>query len=133
MYNPNKMRWNCEKDGCFNIKCRPKIEIFSDCFPRDINFGDVDGIVEINGYGLMLEWKCFKPILKKAQRIMYKRLSKSGDISVIVIFGNAETMVVKEHCWFKMGRQEDWVESNLDKVREEIKAWVKYWARGQND
>jgi hypothetical protein len=46
-YNP--MRWNCEKDGCFNVKCRPKIEQFADCFPGRIAVSDIDGIVEING------------------------------------------------------------------------------------
>ena len=140
MYNPNKMRWICyrkesnglivEKNGCFNIKCRPKIEIFSDCFPGNINFGDIDGMVEINGFGLLLEWKSLKPILKVAQEIMYKKLTKTGLISVIAVFGDAEMMVVKKHCWFRMGKcSEGWVESNLDKTKDEIKAWVKYYAR----
>ena len=34
-YNP--MRWDCERDGCFNVLRRPKIEVFADCFPRRIN------------------------------------------------------------------------------------------------
>jgi len=51
-YNP--LRWDCQKRGCFNLKRRPKIEIFAECFPGRINFGDVDGIVEINGNALLL-------------------------------------------------------------------------------
>ena len=47
-YNP--MRWDCEKSGCFNVKCRPKIEVFAECFPGRINFGDMDGRVELGGY-----------------------------------------------------------------------------------
>ena len=30
-YNP--LRWDCERQGCFNLKRRPKIEVFADCFP----------------------------------------------------------------------------------------------------
>lgn len=54
-YNP--MQWNCERQGCFNVKKRPKIEMFADCLPRKISFSDIDGIVEINGNLLLLEWK----------------------------------------------------------------------------
>ena len=53
----NPMRWDCDTDGCFNVKRRPKIEMFADCFPRRINFGDVDGLVEIGGRFCLLEWK----------------------------------------------------------------------------
>lgn len=50
-YNP--LRWDCERRGCFNLKRRPKIEVFAECFPGRINFGDVDGIVEIGGNALL--------------------------------------------------------------------------------
>lgn len=33
----NELRYNCETQGCFNIKKRPKIEIFAECFPRKCN------------------------------------------------------------------------------------------------
>ena len=119
----NPMRWNCEKQGCFNKKCRPKIEVFSDCFPGRINFGDVDGIVEIKGKGLLLEWKCFSQIIKTGQQIMYRRLTSTGLLSVLVIFGNAETMEIKKYCWFKNGKQSDWIDSDLEGVRNQIKQW----------
>ena len=54
-YNP--LRWDCLRRGCFNLKRRPKIEVFADCFPGRINFGDVDGIVEISGNALLLDGK----------------------------------------------------------------------------
>ena len=34
-YNP--LRWDCERQGCFNLKRRPKIEVFADCFPGRIS------------------------------------------------------------------------------------------------
>jgi hypothetical protein len=46
-YNP--LRLDCAAQGCFNLKRRSNIELFADCFPGRISFGDVDGIVEIGG------------------------------------------------------------------------------------
>lgn len=122
-YNP--MRWNCEKDGCFNKKCRPKIEIFAECFPGRINFGDVDAIVEINGKGLILEWKCYSTNIPMGQKIMYERLTKSGLISVLAVHGSAETMDVKEFCWFKEGKQSHWWPATINSIKKEIMNWVE--------
>ena len=49
------MRWDCSASGCFNVKRRPKVEQFADALPGRVSFGDVDGIVEINGWFLMIE------------------------------------------------------------------------------
>lgn len=125
----NPMRWDCEKQGCFNKKCRPKIEIFSECFPGRINFGDVDGIVEINGNALFLEWKCdwkcSLPKISVGQKIMYEKLSKTGIISIIIIFGNAETMESRKYCWFTNGKQSDWIEADIDDIKNQIRQWSK--------
>ncbi|HEB09834.1 MAG TPA: hypothetical protein ENI06_01315 [Spirochaetales bacterium] len=121
----NPMRWDCEKRGCFNIKRRPKIEEFAGCFPGQISFGDVDGIVEINGKGLMLEWKTSNGKLPMGQRIMYERLSKSGLMTIIVIVGNAETMECSEFAFFHLGRFHGFKKGDLSKIKEVIKAWVK--------
>lgn len=123
-YNP--MRWDCEKQGCFNIKCRPKIEVFSGIFPGRINFGDVDGIVEINGKALLLEWKSPGQILRTGQRIMYERITKSGDFTVICIFGNAETMECEEYFLFFKGKQLEPTKCDLDRVKDKIRGWVGY-------
>lgn len=29
----NPMRWDCTTQGCFNLKKRPKVEVFADCLP----------------------------------------------------------------------------------------------------
>lgn len=120
----NPMRWDCEKQGCFNKKCRPKIEIFSDCFPGRISFGDGDGEVEINGKGLFLEWKSMSPNLPTGQRIMFERLTQTGLLTWIVILGNPETMEVRQVCSFDRGIQSPWVTTNLQGAKEIIKKWV---------
>lgn len=125
-YNP--MRWDCEKQGCFNIKRRPKIEIFSACFPGKISFGDVDGIVEINGKGLMLEWKTDTKTPTLGQKIMYEKLTKEGKITVFLVVGDAEKMTITHFGVFFMGKQSTLIESDLEKVKQRIRNWVS-WAQ----
>ena len=90
-YNP--MRWDCERDGCFNKKLRPKIEVFCECFPGRGSFGDVDGLVEINSHFCLLEWKTGNTIwLPRGQELCYERFSKVPWNVVLVAGGNAETI-----------------------------------------
>ena len=125
-YNP--ILWDCEKDGCFNKKCRPKIEVFCDCFKDKINFGDVDAIVEIEGKGLMLEWKSKTNRIKLAQEIMYTKLTKTGLLTVIVVFGNAETMQVKRFYQYKYGIKGESIIGNLDDLKMFIRKWCAWSA-----
>lgn len=125
----NPMRWDCDNGrNCFNKKMRPKIEVFSECFPGRINFGDVDGIVEINSFGLMLEWKTKTNKPATGQRIMYERLTKTGILTVLFVVGSAETMLVSHMGIFFKGKQTELKEANLDDVKNKIKSWVS-WAK----
>ena len=125
-YNP--LRWDCSKHGCFNEKRRPKIEVFADCFPGRINFGDVDGIVEINGNGLMLEWKTGSGNIPTGQKIMYEKLTATSLITVICVVGNAETMECEKYCLFFSGKQKPFKSCDIESVKKVIIRWVT-WAR----
>jgi len=124
----NPMRWDCNKGGagmnCFNKKRRPKIEIFAECFPGLISFGDIDGIVEINGQGLLLEWKSDLMNLPRGQYIMYRNLTTTGYLSVIVVIGNAETMEISHMGQFYLGSETPLKEATIDDVKDKIKWWV---------
>lgn len=124
-YNP--LRWDCKKRGCFNIKRRPKIEVFADCFPGNINFGDVDGIVEINGKALFLEWKTNLNELPLGQKIMYQRLTETRLLTVFCVVGNAETMEISHYSNFVGGNFHRYKTIDLDGLKERIKLWVD-WA-----
>ncbi len=126
----NPIRWDCEKRGCFNKLKRPKIEIFHDCFPGKISFGDVDGIVEINGYGLILEWKPSPKELSAGQRIMWSRLTRGNLLSLLVVAGDAETMDVTHRAGFIDGRWRGWEDFDLARVKSWIRQWVA-WALKQ--
>jgi hypothetical protein len=128
-YNP--MRWNCTRQGCFNVVRRPKIELFADCFPGKISFGDIDGMVEIGGHFLILEWKSCNPSVPRAQHIMYEHFVRNSRNAVVVVFGNAETMEVMKRRWY-YGSNNGLVQTaegaaSFEVVHNEIAGWHK-WA-----
>lgn len=126
-YNP--MRWDCDRSGCFNIYRRPKIEVFHDCFPGRISFGDVDGIVEINGRGLMLEWKSQSIDIPQGQRIMYTRLTRGKLLTVLVLCGDPQSMEINYMGWFFDGKYTEPDRYDTEGVKSHIKSWVD-WAKG---
>ena len=127
----NPMRWDCEKRGCFNVKRRPKIEVFAGCFPGKISFGDIDGIVEINGFALLLEWKSDCNSLPIGQRIMYSRITKDGKISVIIVNGNAETMEIQSVAFYFKGKWIEHRQCDLDGLKEHVKKWSEKACKGE--
>lgn len=120
----NFLHWDCDKDGCFNVLCRLKFHIFAECFPGSINFSDVDGIVEIGGHGLMLEWKKRNVLLPEGQRIMYSMLTKNAPLTVLCVVGNAETMKCTHYSFFYKGKYHKPVETNLDGIKTLISRWA---------
>lgn len=122
----NPMRWNCQKDGCFNVKRRPKIEVFADCFPRRINFGDVDGIVEINGFFCMLEWKGDGGSLKRGQVLSFTNFTSNIGNIVLVVHGDAETMAVSAYETFWGGRLLPKVIAGLEEVKQRLRRWAEW-------
>lgn len=121
-YNP--LGWDCSTSGCFNVKKRPKIEQFHDCLPGRISFGDVDGIVEINGYVLMLEFKPAPDTLQMGQKIMYERLSTSPQFSVLCLAGDAETMEITHGLVYDHAhRTPKWRPCSISQARKFVQQW----------
>jgi hypothetical protein len=132
-YNP--MRWKCENDGCFNTLKRPKIEVFSSCFPGRQNFGDVDGLIERNGYFGLLEWKGKNPsgsygMLSDGQRITYEKFSSRNGNIVFVVRGDAETMTVDECAIFWDKSMKPFKPADLKEVQR-LMTWWNEWTGKQ--
>lgn len=119
------MRWDCARQGCFNRKKRPKIEIFADCLPGRISFGDIDGIVEINGNLLLLEWKDHQEI-SRGQRILFVRLTRLCPATVLVVEGDAEDMTVTSIRIIFNGVISESEPVDLEKLRQYIRMWSDY-------
>lgn len=123
-YNP--MRYDCQRDGCFNKKHRPKLEQFAECFPGRVNFGDVDGLVEMGGHFLVLEWKSGPMEIPLGQRLTYAAMIDTGRFTVFLVAGNAETMEVTHYAVMSAkSPAPTWVEGGLDKVKQLMTIWAQ--------
>jgi len=122
----NPMRWNCATQGCFNVKKRPKIEVFADCLPGKIAFTDVDALTEIRGNFLYLEWKDHQR-LSVGQRILFERMTALCPATVMIVEGDAEQMTVHSLCTVWAGTIGAREEADLDDLRDAIREW-RDWA-----
>ena len=117
-----KLRWDCERQGCFNRVKRPKIEVFDDCFPGLNAFGDVDGMIERNGRFLIQEWKGPRDI-PGGQRIMFERLTQGCPFTVVIVEGDAETMTVEAINVVAGGKIGEWEPCDLESLKRRIRRW----------
>jgi len=129
-YNP--MRWRCEDRGCFNVKKRPKIEKFCDCFPGRISLSDIDGVVEINGRFLLLEWKEDPKEIPTGQRIMFGWLTAAPNrqFTVLCVAGDAETMLIT-HAMHYTGPSSEWRPRDFDWCWRFMSRWSDWAAKQQ--
>ncbi len=58
------------------------------CFPRDIRPTDIDGFVEINGCGLILEHKQQGQDIPHGQELLFSNICRENKISVLVFWAN---------------------------------------------
>jgi hypothetical protein len=81
------IRHDCDAGGCYKDRL-PDWSILDGCFPRGIRPSDVDGIVELNGFFLMLEWKGADADVSLGQRRLFQNLTGgSPKGQVLVIYG----------------------------------------------
>jgi hypothetical protein len=122
----NPLRWDCRRQGCFNVHKRPKIERFADCLPGRLAFSDIDAVAEVNGNLLVLEWKEHRRI-PLGQRLLYARWTALGPATVLLVVGDAQEMTVEEMACVYEGNLGPWRGTDLDGLRQEIRAWAE-WA-----
>jgi len=122
----NPMRWDCSKQGCFNLHKRPKIEMFADCLPGRIAFSDVDAIVEVGGHLLAIEWKEHRHV-PRGQHLLFTRWTKHGPVAVIMVVGDARNMTVEEIALVHKGVIGPWQDMDMAGLRQIVQDWAT-WA-----
>jgi hypothetical protein len=132
-YKFKDFKWDCSSDGCFNKKRRLKFGCFFKALPKRVSFSDLDGIVECFGNALILEWKYYdadsapsRSCIPLGQQIMFERLARAGNISVICVAGNAEDMSVKYIKKYHGNKVTEWMEGNQETLLESISSWVAW-------
>ena len=83
------LRHKCSVGGCYKERYLPDWGILDGCFPRGIKPSDIDGVVEINGYMLFLEWKTPGGKVSVGQRRMFERQTQYATRQqVLIIYGD---------------------------------------------
>ena len=120
-------RWTCSNDGCYVEKKIAKLYLFDDLFPRGCGFGDVDGLLELEGHGLFLETKSVESI-PRGQAITAGNLSRTGPLSFWFIVGDlaTEEMKISKIKVCKRGRWGLWEASSLENLRDRMQQWRSY-------
>ena len=126
-----ELRWNCQDKGCFRNLC-PKLGYFDDCFQGRIGMSDVDGIVEVAGRFLLLEWKSAGGSLQTGQRIMFERMTGlSPKLTVIVVSGDPQDMTVNSVVVFQGGKAAAAEIMNAEALKARIKQWADRASQAQ--
>jgi hypothetical protein len=126
----NPLNWDCTKQECYNIRHRPKLELFADCFPGKINFGDNDGLVEYNAYGLLLDWKTIRKV-PEGQAIMFHNLTREHYLTVFIPFGCPMRMRISHIKVYWGGHTSEWHGTSLEDVRQMCRDWKRFTCTGQ--
>ena len=119
-----EMRWDCGHSGCWKDKNLLKLGVFDECFPGKIGFSDVDGVVEIDGNFLLLEWKYGDSILPEGQRIMFEKMTQDERWTVVIVNGNAESMEVSSVRVIAKGRMRQSEESSIGSLKLGCNVWA---------
>ena len=121
-----RMRWDCspDKDGCYRRLGQPDLTVLDECFPGRIAMTDVDGLVEINGQFLFIEWKR-RGDVPAGQRIMFERLTRHPEFTILVILGDPATMAVERYDVFQGGRRKGWRDCELSELKRHVRAWAE--------
>ena len=120
-----RMRWDCspDRDGCYRERGQPDLTVLDECFPGRIAMTDVDGLVEINGQFLSIEWKR-RGDVPAGQRIMFERMTRHPEFTILVIVGDPATMEVKCYDVFQDGRRKGWRDCDLSELKRRVGAWA---------
>ena len=124
--SPVVMHWDCDRQGCFNRKKRLKFGVFKGCLPGNISFTDIDGLVEICGNFLYLEWKDHQG-LSTGQRILFERMTLLCPATVLIVEGDAQDMSVRSISTVSRGVISPSEPAVLDGLRSQIRQWCD-WA-----
>ena len=98
---------------------------FDDCFPGKIGMSDIDGVVEISGRFLFLEWKSKGGGLTTGQRIMFEQITAlSHKVTVIVVCGHPRDMVIETVQVFHRGRSNKPEPCDFDGLKTRLSSWA---------
>jgi hypothetical protein len=120
------IKHNC-RNGCYVDTQTPDWSFTKGAFKNEnIVPSDMDGWVEINGNLLMIEWKRTGAELPLGQAIAFEKLTRKGQITVIVVYGNPQTSVPESLTVYKNGET---IVTQLDTNQEHFCRQLSNWEK----
>ena len=58
------------------------------------------------------------------QRIMFERLTRHSEFTILVILGDPRTMTVERYDVFQGGRRKGWRDCDLSELKRHVRAWA---------
>jgi len=126
------IRHNCETHGCYIKTSTPDWGFLDSAFSNKIRVGDIDGIVEVKGRVLILEWKTTDTPIPKGQEIMFKNITSGEKITVIVIWGDPKETIPTDYQLFWNGIRIEKKPANAEIIKDFCRKWEAR-ARGENN
>ncbi len=117
-----QMRWQCATTGCW-LQRRTDPVIFDGCFPPGVGMGDIDGIVELDGHFLVVEFKRNGRV-PAGQATMHRRLVGLGCFTVIVVTA-LEQHVTGWTTYSARHPEGITVEGGTEELRRLVAAWTR--------
>ena len=118
------IRHVCETQGCYIKKMTPDWGFLDSAFSGKIRIGDIDGIVEVNGKLLILEWKTEDAPITTGQEIMFKHIATANKlITVLVIWGDPEETIPKKSQLFFNGEVRPKIKADNKTIYTICKDW----------
>lgn len=123
MKNLNPLLHQCTGlDRCYLKVLKPRLEALNAALPGRLCFTDIDGMLEIDGRLLFVEWKRGMTI-PQGQDIAFRGMTRGNQNTVLVISGTLPEMEVARYCVYVRGGQCSWHTADLAEVQE----WIRFW------
>jgi hypothetical protein len=120
--------FNCQNRGCFTEQYEWDFAMFNGCFgPGKIRPTDIDGLVERNGHGLVIETKA-KTVqsVPVGQMRTLEWFARDLKQTVLVMFGDPNAPE-RAFALYPGGRRVDIEPANVETVRDFVSRWF-IWA-----
>jgi hypothetical protein len=129
------IRHDCKINGCYKDVCIPDWGMFDGCFDaksEKIKIGDLDGVVEINGNVLFLEWKRMESELSYGQKRLLMTLTENSDKHMaLIIYGSINGNDLMKYQTVRSGKFSRLRDCDKEYLRNLLIRWTDYSKWGE--
>ena len=103
----------------------PDLTVFDDCFPGNMSMGDMDGWIEVNDHYLLLELKSGDAPVPTGQEIMFERLTRRREFTVLVINVDNPGWNIRSVKYYRHGVCHDDDVTTMEQLKDKIARWAE--------